>query len=129
MFSKCIAYVAQLPRRHVNHDSAAVRAILHLFASRSCEFNSRGCCLHYFCASRCHQGEASGARIQRVAKAVPRLVGIVENSLGALDFQKSHEFRAFLYHNVCSNISWMVARSTNPSFPSFPVISWFCSTH
>ena len=89
MFSKCIAYVAQLPRRHVNHDSAAVRAILHLFASRSCEFNSRGCCLHYFCASRCHQGEASGARIQRVAKAVPRLVGIVENSLGALDFQES----------------------------------------
>ena len=89
MFSKCIAYVAQLPRRHVNHDSAAVSAILHLFASRSCEFNSRGCCLHYFCASRCHQGEASGARIQRVAKAVPRLVGIVENSLGALDFQES----------------------------------------
>ena len=27
--------------------------------------------------------------IQRVAKVVPRLVGIVENSLGALDFQKS----------------------------------------
>ena len=27
--------------------------------------------------------------LQRVAKVVPRLVGIVENSFGALDFEKS----------------------------------------
>ena len=30
-----------------------------------------------------------GYPIQRVAKVVPRLVGIVENSFGALDFEKS----------------------------------------
>jgi hypothetical protein len=32
---------------------------------------------------------AAEEHIQRVAKVVPRLVGIVENSLGALDFQNS----------------------------------------
>ena len=42
--------------------------------------------------------------LQRVAKVVPRVVGIVENSLGALDFQKWCLFVAFNVFGTWMNL-------------------------
>jgi hypothetical protein len=47
------------------------------------------CCWNLFQDPGFLAGKCLSHELQRVAKVVPRLVGIVENSLGALDFQKS----------------------------------------